>query len=152
MEFRTRQRERSGQFFADSMGHEYIALELWAEDYRAAVELGERAMRAFAESGEHGFASTASGRLAQAYYALDRLEEAEAAAARADVDALQDVLRMAFCHRRKQIRSLARRARTPYTAEQLTRALAQAEIDRTARPEAVPPEQFLRLANAAAAG
>jgi 16S rRNA (adenine1518-N6/adenine1519-N6)-dimethyltransferase len=77
--------------------------------------------------------------------------DAAAAADLANVEVLRDVLRMAFTHRRKQIGSVARRAREPYTAGQLTRALADAEVDRTARPETVPPGKFLRLANAIAA-
>jgi tetratricopeptide (TPR) repeat protein len=54
-----------------------------ADDPAAAVEFGEEGFRLLEELGERGAQSTAAGRLAQALYALDRLEEAEAWAGRA---------------------------------------------------------------------
>ena len=76
--------------------------------------------------------------------------DADAAGRLASVRVLQDVLNRVFTHRRKQIGSVVRRPSEPYTPAALARGLAQAEIDRTARPEAVPPESFRRLANALA--
>ena len=58
-------------------------VELLADDPAAAAELGTEACRLFAELGEKGYLSTAAGNLAQALYAVDRLEEAEAWAGRA---------------------------------------------------------------------
>jgi tetratricopeptide (TPR) repeat protein len=54
-----------------------------AGDPSAAAELGAEGCRLFDELGEKGFLSTAAGKLAQALYALDRLEEADAWADRA---------------------------------------------------------------------
>jgi tetratricopeptide (TPR) repeat protein len=49
----------------------------------AAAEFGAAGFRLHEELGEQGFLSTAAGYLAQALYALDRLDEADAWAARA---------------------------------------------------------------------
>ena len=68
-----------------------------------------------------------------------------------NVRTLQDVLHMAFTHRRKQIGWLVRHTRGPYPGDQIARALAAAEIDRTSRPQRVGPEQFRRMANVLAA-
>jgi len=54
-----------------------------AGDHAVAVELGEEGCRLFDELGEQSFLSTAAGKLGQALYALDRLEEADAWAGRA---------------------------------------------------------------------
>jgi class 3 adenylate cyclase/tetratricopeptide (TPR) repeat protein len=56
---------------------------LLAGDPASAVEFGEEAFGLFGELGEKRAQSAAAGALAQALYALDRLEEAEAWAARA---------------------------------------------------------------------
>ncbi len=58
-------------------------VELWAGDPAAAAEFGAKGLRLFEELGELGLLSTAAGNLAQALYALDRLDEADAWAARA---------------------------------------------------------------------
>ena len=60
-----------------------VWVELWADDPAAAAEFGATGLRLFEELGELGFLSTAAGYLAQALYALDRLDEADAWAARA---------------------------------------------------------------------
>jgi class 3 adenylate cyclase/tetratricopeptide (TPR) repeat protein len=60
-----------------------VWVELWADDPAAAAEFGAAGLRLFEDLGELGFLSTAAGYLAQALYALDRLDEADAWAARA---------------------------------------------------------------------
>ena len=57
-------------------------VELLAGDPAAAAEFGEEGCKLYEELGEKGFLSSAAVRLAQAYYALDRLEDAEAWASR----------------------------------------------------------------------
>jgi len=58
-------------------------VELLAGDSASAVEFGEEALRLFEELGEKSARSEAAVDLAQALYALDRLEEADAWAGRA---------------------------------------------------------------------
>jgi tetratricopeptide (TPR) repeat protein len=57
-------------------------VELLAGDPAAAAEFGEEGCKLYEELGEKGLLSSAAVRLAQAYYALDRLEDAEAWAGR----------------------------------------------------------------------
>jgi len=57
--------------------------ELWAGNLAAAIELGEEGCRLFERMDERSWLSTTAGYLAQALYALDRLEEADAWASRA---------------------------------------------------------------------
>ncbi|MEK6191611.1 MAG: adenylate/guanylate cyclase domain-containing protein [Chloroflexota bacterium] len=64
-------------------GMDSVDVELWAGDPAAAAELGAEGCRLFEELGEQSMLSTAAGRLAQALYALDRLEEADGWAGRA---------------------------------------------------------------------
>jgi tetratricopeptide (TPR) repeat protein len=68
---------------AVTTGWTSVDVELLARDPAAAAELGAEGCRLFDELGEKGFLSTAAGKLAQALYALDRLEEADAWADRA---------------------------------------------------------------------
>jgi class 3 adenylate cyclase/tetratricopeptide (TPR) repeat protein len=72
-----------GTALATIMGFRAVDVELLANDPAAAAELGEEGCRLFDELGDRGWQSTAAGKLAQAYYALDRLEEADTWAARA---------------------------------------------------------------------
>jgi class 3 adenylate cyclase/tetratricopeptide (TPR) repeat protein len=72
-----------GTALASTTGHSAVDVELLAGDPAAAAELGERGCRLFEELGEQSYLSTAAGKLAQALYALDRLEEADAWAGRA---------------------------------------------------------------------
>ena len=58
-------------------------VELLAGDPAAAAEFGAEGCRLLEELGEKGYLSTAAANLAQALYALDRLEEADAWAGRA---------------------------------------------------------------------
>jgi tetratricopeptide (TPR) repeat protein len=57
--------------------------ELLAGDPAAAAELGAEGFRLLEELGEQAFLPSVAGRLAQALYALDRLEEADVWASRA---------------------------------------------------------------------
>jgi tetratricopeptide (TPR) repeat protein len=72
-----------GLVLASMMGQTSVDVELLAGDPAAAVEFGEEGCRLLDELGEKSYLSTAAGRLAEALYALDRLEEADAWAGRA---------------------------------------------------------------------
>ena len=72
-----------GVLLANITAFESVWVELWAGDPAAAAEFGAAGCRLFEELGELGFLSTAAGNLAQALYALDRLDEADAWAGRA---------------------------------------------------------------------
>ena len=72
-----------GILLGTMMGQDSVIVELLAGDPAAGVELGQEGCRLLDELGEKGFLSTAAGNLAQALYALDRLEEADACAGRA---------------------------------------------------------------------
>jgi tetratricopeptide (TPR) repeat protein len=86
--------ERGGELLlAAVMGHDCVDLELLAGDPAAAAELGAAGCTLFEELGEQALFSTAAGKLGQALYALDRLEEANAWAARAvELGASDDAL------------------------------------------------------------
>ena len=71
----------------------------------------------------------------------------EAAKKIADMGVLRESLDLAFSQRRKQIGSIRRRRDAGFDAAVLDAALAAAGIDPTARPEQVPPGQWLKLAN-----
>ena len=74
-------------------GQNSVDVELLAGDPAAAAELGEEGCRLLEELGEQSLLSTAAGGLAQALYALDRLEEADAWAGRsAELGASDDAL------------------------------------------------------------
>ncbi len=76
--------ERGGGIaLANVLGGASLQLALLAGDPAAAAESGLAAMRLYSEFGERSLASTVAGRLADVLYQLDRLEEAEAWAARA---------------------------------------------------------------------
>ena len=72
-----------GILLGTMMGQDSVIVELLAGDPAAGVKLGQEGCRLLDELGEKGFLSTAAGNLAQALYALDRLEEADAWAGRA---------------------------------------------------------------------
>jgi len=76
--------ERGGVLWLAVMtGDACVDVELLAGDPTAAVEFGEEGFRLFEELGEQGAQSSTAGMLAQAFYALERLEEADAWAGRA---------------------------------------------------------------------
>jgi class 3 adenylate cyclase/tetratricopeptide (TPR) repeat protein len=97
-EVRAELAERGGRIrLAVTIGHALVDLELLAGDPAAAVELGEEGCRLFEELGEKTWQSYTAGRLAQAYYALDRLDESEAWARRAgELGASDDALAQMF--------------------------------------------------------
>jgi class 3 adenylate cyclase/tetratricopeptide (TPR) repeat protein len=81
---RAEQIERGGGLLlANLTAFESVAVELLAGDPAAAVRYGEEGCRLHEELGELTFLAPAAGGLAHALYALDRLDEAEAWAARA---------------------------------------------------------------------
>jgi tetratricopeptide (TPR) repeat protein len=102
--------DRGGGFWlAHVTGHASVDVELLSGDPAAAVELGEEGCRLFGELGEQSFLSTAAGKLAQALYALDRLEEADAWAGRAaELGANDDALTQ-MLWRQVRAKVLARR-------------------------------------------
>jgi tetratricopeptide (TPR) repeat protein len=70
-----------------------VDVELLAGDPVAAAEHGERGCAMLGELGERGLLSTAVAKLAQAYHALGRLEEADETARRAaELGATDDAL------------------------------------------------------------
>jgi class 3 adenylate cyclase/tetratricopeptide (TPR) repeat protein len=100
-----------------------VEVELLAGNPTLAAELGEEGCRLFEELGDKGRLSTAAGYLAQALYRLDRLDEADAWAARAPQlggtdDAITQIL-----WRQVRAKVLARRGKHA-DAEQLAREVA----------------------------
>jgi class 3 adenylate cyclase/tetratricopeptide (TPR) repeat protein len=102
--------ERGGGIrLGTTTGQASVYVELLAGDPAAAVELGEEGCRLLEELGERSFLSTAAGLLAQALYALDRLEEADAWAGRAaELGASDDALTQ-LLWRQVRAKVLARR-------------------------------------------
>jgi class 3 adenylate cyclase/tetratricopeptide (TPR) repeat protein len=72
-----------GVLLANITAFESVWVELWAGDPAAAAEFGAEGFRLHEELGEQMFMANAAGNLAQALYALDRLDEANAWAGRA---------------------------------------------------------------------
>jgi len=96
-------------YVAERLAMESVLLELWADDPAAAVELGTKGFRLLEELGERGWLSTASGYLARALYALDRLDEAETSAERARELGASDDLATQALWRQVVAKVLARR-------------------------------------------
>ena len=104
-----------------------MSLELLAGDPAAAADFGREAMRLYDEFGERSFASTAAGRLAQALYELDRLDETETWAGRAAELGASDDRLTQMLWRQVKAKVLARRGEHA-EAERLARqALAIGE-------------------------
>jgi tetratricopeptide (TPR) repeat protein len=83
-EVRTQQAERGGgALLANLTAFESVWIELLAGDPAAAAAFGAEGCRLHEELGEQPFLAAAAGSLAQALYALDRLDEADAWAGRA---------------------------------------------------------------------
>jgi class 3 adenylate cyclase/tetratricopeptide (TPR) repeat protein len=125
---RARVTERGGSFdLANLLGQDSIDLALLAGDPAAGVECGLEAMRLYGELGEQALASTAAGRLAQALYELDRLDEAEIWAGRAAELGSSDDATTQALWRQVKAKVVARRGEHA-EAERLAReALAIAE-------------------------
>jgi class 3 adenylate cyclase/tetratricopeptide (TPR) repeat protein len=110
VDVRAERTDRGGGItLAAVIGQEQVLVELLAGDYAAAAELGAEACRLFDEKGEKSLLSTAAGRLGQALYALDRLDEADAWAGRAaEVGASDDAMTQ-MIWRQVRAKVLARR-------------------------------------------
>jgi class 3 adenylate cyclase/tetratricopeptide (TPR) repeat protein len=81
---RAEQEERGGgPLLANLTAFESVWIELLAGDPAAAAEFGAKGCSMHEELGEHRFLGSAAGSLAQALYALDRLDDANAWAGRA---------------------------------------------------------------------
>ena len=81
---RAEQLERGGgTLLANLTAFESVEVELLAGDPATAAEFGAEGCRLHEELGEQGLLALAAGTLAQALYALDRLEEADAWVGRA---------------------------------------------------------------------
>jgi class 3 adenylate cyclase/tetratricopeptide (TPR) repeat protein len=120
-EVRAELAERGGGIrLAVTIGHAFVDLELLAGDPTAAVEHGEEGCRLFEELGEKNYQAYTAGKLAQALYALDRLDECEAWASRAgELGASDDALAQMFSGQAKA-KVLARRGELA-EAERLAR-------------------------------
>jgi class 3 adenylate cyclase/tetratricopeptide (TPR) repeat protein len=120
--------ERGGGIrLAVTTGIESVGFELLAGDPAAAAELGAEGCRMLQELGDKSFLSSAAACLAQALYALDRLEEAEAWAGRAaELGASEDAFTQ-LVWRQVRAKVLARRGEHA-EAERLAReAIALSE-------------------------
>jgi class 3 adenylate cyclase len=93
-EVRAEQLERGGGIqLAIGLAHGDVGVELLAGDPERAAEIGEEGSRLLDELGEQSLLSTALAYLAQAYLALGRTDDADAAAGRAaELGASDDVL------------------------------------------------------------
>ena len=109
-----------GLLLASLLGLDSVNVECLAGDPAAAAELGAEGCRLFEELGEQSILSTAAAELAQALYALDRLEEAEAWASRAAEAGSSDDAMTQMLWRQARAKVLARRG-------------AHAEAERLAR-------------------
>ncbi len=88
---------------------ESVDVELLAGDPAAAAEFGAEGCRLLEELGEQSFLSTAAANLAQALYALDRLDEADAWAGRAAELGASDDAATQMLWRQVRAKVLARR-------------------------------------------
>jgi class 3 adenylate cyclase/tetratricopeptide (TPR) repeat protein len=119
-EARTRLADRGGELaLALTMGSSAF-VELLAGKPAAAVEFGEEAFRLLGELGEKGAQSVAAGNLAQALYALDRLDEADAWACRAAELGASDDAEIEMLWRQVRAKVLAERSEQE-EAERLAR-------------------------------
>ncbi len=98
-----------GIALASVTGQDSVDVERLAGDPAAAVELGQEGCRLLDELGEKSYLSTAAGKLAQALYALDRLEEADAWAGRAAELGASDDASTQMLWRQVKAKLLARR-------------------------------------------
>jgi tetratricopeptide (TPR) repeat protein len=118
----------AGIQLATATGITSVEIELLAGDPAAAAELGQEGCRLLDELGEQSQLSTAAGMLAQALYALDRLEEAEAWAGRAAELGASDDAFTQMLWRQVRAKVLARRGQHA-EAERLAReAVAVCEV------------------------
>jgi len=99
----------AGVLLANITAFESVWVELWAGDPTAAAEFGAEGWRLYLELGEQSFLPIAAGSLAQALYALDRLDEADAWAGRAAERATRDAGEKEMLWRQVKAKVLARR-------------------------------------------
>jgi class 3 adenylate cyclase len=97
-----------GILLANITAFESVWVELWAGDPVAAAEFGAEGFRLHEELGDPGFLSNAAGTLALAIYALDRLDEADAWARRAEELGSSDDADKEMLWRRVRAKVLAR--------------------------------------------
>jgi class 3 adenylate cyclase/tetratricopeptide (TPR) repeat protein len=118
---RADQSERGGGvLLANLLAFECVDLELWAGDPTAAAEFGAEGFRLHEEMGNRDFLGPAAGNLAQALYALDRLDEADGLAGRsAELGTSDDALKE-MVWRQVRAKVLARRGEDA-EAERLAR-------------------------------
>jgi class 3 adenylate cyclase/tetratricopeptide (TPR) repeat protein len=101
--------ERGATALGSMVGVVGVRIELLAGDPAAAVALGEEGCRLLNEMGQLAVLSTAAGNLAQAYYELGQLEEADAWAGRADELGSSDDAATQMLWRQARAKVLARR-------------------------------------------
>jgi tetratricopeptide (TPR) repeat protein len=112
--------ERGMKLYLGARTMESAELELLADNPAAAVELGTECCRLLEELGERGWLSSAAGLLGEAFYALDRLNEAETWADRSrELGASDDLFTQALW-RQVEAKVLARRGEAEQ-AERLAR-------------------------------
>ena len=109
-----------GVLLANITAFESVWIELWAGDPAAAAEFGAEGCRLHEELGEQSFLPGAGANLAQALYALDRLDEADAWASRAAELGASDDVWNELLWRRVLAKVLARRGQHA-EAERLAR-------------------------------
>jgi class 3 adenylate cyclase/tetratricopeptide (TPR) repeat protein len=113
--------ERGGELALGLTSYEGgVETELLAGDAAAAVALGEEGCRLLEELGQQAALSTAAGWLAQALYAADRLDDADAWAARAAELGASDDAMTQLLWRQVRAKVLARRGERA-EAERLAR-------------------------------
>jgi tetratricopeptide (TPR) repeat protein len=98
-----------GVLLANITAFESVWIELWAGDPAAAAEFGAEGCRLHEEFGQQSFLPGAAANLAQALYALDRLDEADALASRAAELGASDDVWNELLWRRVLAKVLARR-------------------------------------------
>ena len=106
---RTKSERGGGTLLANLLAFESVDLELWAGDPTAAAEFGAEGFRLHEEMGNRDFLSPAAGHVAQAFYALDQLDEADRWAGRsAELGTSDDVMKE-MVWRQVRAKVLARR-------------------------------------------
>jgi tetratricopeptide (TPR) repeat protein len=116
-----------GVLLANITAFESVWVELWAGDPAAAAEFGAEGFRLHEELGEQNFLSAAAANLSRAMYALERPDEADAWAARAEELSASDVVTQ-MLWRQIKAKVLARRGEH-VEAERLAReAVGMGEV------------------------
>ena len=135
---RAEQVERGGGLLlANLTAFESLSVELLAGDPAAAAEYGEAGCRLHEELGELSALAAASAGLADAYYALGRLDEAEHWLARAATpEGARDAWAQMHCHQ-VQGKVLARRGEHAEAQRLAEEAVAIGDEDRSPRPAGV---------------